>query len=446
MSKETVGVLFIDVYKSTDVKLGEKQADVEETFAAYHAAVDQAFSAYGGNRWHGMGDGAIYVFPDSRLAVGGAIRLLGDLPAFDVDGNKLESSIHVRVGIHKIPASLIQGVPQATRGQRPTGDLDIAGKLEKNCPVGKIAISRDVMADLDNVQQALFRVSAVGPLAGGSAFVLENRNLMPRERALAKGLSPAQSSRLPPMPFRSWDRLCPSEGMGLKQLHEILREPLLVVLGETSDDPGSAVHAAATSDAVGAIEILSATRANTAVTAGIDRWADTADVACGRSMLIVGSGIVNTYAFAINDLVRPVRFSKAESRVMDRVVVETAEGKTLYGPHADPPKDCGFIVLLRSPVNPHAHAVWIAGITGMGTQAAARCALDLVSDADATVRERLGTGNFNPIACVVGATTPSGSSDIADYYRRWRIADYDLVVGIYNQGRAIRKDRGLTTR
>lgn len=446
MSKESVGVLFIDVYKSTDLKRGEKQADVDETFAAYHAAVDQAFGAYGGNRWHDMGDGAIYVFPDSRLAVGGAVRLLGDLPALDWEGNKLESSIHVRIGIHKIPEILIEGVPEAPAGQRPAGDLDIAGKLEKNCPVGKIAISRDVMEDLDNVQRALFRESAIGPLAGGSAFVLENRNLMPRERALAKGLSPAQSSRLPPIPFRSWDKLRPSGDMGLRQLHEVLREPLLVVLGETSDDPGSAVRAAATSDAVGAIEILSATRANMAVTAGIDRWADTADVACDRSLLLVGSGIVNTYAFAFNDLVRPVRFSKAEGRIVDRIVVETAEGKTLYGPHANPPKDCGLIVLFRSPVNPHTHAVWIAGITGMGTQAAARFALDLVSDADATVRERLGSGDFNPIACVVGATTPSGSSDISDYYRRWRIADYVLVVGIDRQGRAIREDHGLTTR
>jgi len=441
MSTSTLAVMFIDVYKSTPLKLNEEQVDVDRTFAAYHAVVEQALAAYGGTRWHDMGDGAIYTFPDSRLAVGGAVRLLGDLPSFDRDGNHLQSSIHVRIGIGKIAASLMQGVPAADRGQRPAGDLDIAGKLEKNCPVGKIAISREVMDDLDNVLQALFREAAVGSLAKSSAFILEHRNAMSREQVLARGLSFAQSSRLPPIPFRTWSRLRPPDAVGLRQLQEILREPLLVVLGETSDDAHSAVRAAATSDAVGVIELLSAIRMNTDVTAGIDRWADTADIACDRSLLLVGSAMVNSYAFAFNDLVRPVRFSKADDRAVDRIVVESANETTLYGSHAANPRDCGFVALFRSPVNPDKHVVWIAGVTGMGTQAAARLAFDLVCDAEDTIRERLGSADFNPIACVVGATTPSGSSDISEYYRRWRVANYAIEVGIDGAGRAIRKNR-----
>ncbi|TAJ97572.1 hypothetical protein EPO44_12290 [bacterium] len=41
------------------------------------------------------------------------------------------------------------------------------------------------------------------------------------------------------------------------------------------------------------------------------------------------------------------------------------------------------------------------------------------------------------LACVVGATTPSGSTDISAYYRRWRIADYVVVLAIDSEGRAI---------
>jgi class 3 adenylate cyclase len=436
MAGGDVAVVVIDIYKSTTIKQGEEQAAVDHTFRAYHAVLDQALGAHQGERWHTMGDGAIYLFPDCRLAVGGAVHLLGDLTAFDSRDNRLRSSIHVRIGVSKAPA-VIKNASEAERGRVAAQGLDIAGQLEKKCPVGKIAISPQVFDDLDNVQRRLFREPTVGPLAGTRAFVLEHRNTMPREQALAEGLSQAQSSALPPIPFRDWDQLRPAADRGLRQMDAILHDPLLVVLGETYDDPDSVVHAAATSDAIGPMEILAAMHANADVIAGIDRWADTADVAGERSLLIVGSGTVNSYAFAFNDLVRPVRFARADGRVVDKIVVQSTQGRVTYGPHAAPPADCGFVALFRSPVNPERHAVWVAGITGMGTQAAARFAFDLISDADATIRKRLGSTDFNPIACVVGATTPSGSTDISGYYRHWRITEYALVVGIDSEGRAL---------
>lgn len=440
MKSDSVGILFIDVYKSTYLKAGEKQADIDATFKAFHDTVDCAFGRFGGARWHSMGDGAIFTFQDSGSAVGAAVRLLGELTRFDSIGNKLSSSLHVRIGIHEGPRAICESVPQNERGKLAVGAIDVAGKLEKNCPVGKIAVSPEVYRKLENVQRALFRQPAVDPQRPGSAFVLEYRNTMPRERALGEGLTDDQLRRLPPTPFRAWEKLQPHPDTSLRALQDILHEPLLVVLGESSIDPSSSVRAAATSDAVGAIEIMATIRASTEVTAGIDRWADTADIACDRSLMVVGSGVVNTYAFAFNDLVRPVHFAKAEGRVFDQILAETCDGRRVYGSHAAPPRDCGFAVILRSPVNPDKHVVWIAGITGMGTQAAARFAWDIVTDPDATLRERLGSRDFSPIACVVAATTPSGSTDISALYRRWRIADYIIVLAIDREGRAIQAD------
>jgi hypothetical protein len=55
---------------------------------------------------------------------------------------------------------------------------------------------------------------------------------------------------------------------------------------------------------------------------------------------------------------------------------------------------------------------------------------DLVRDGPATLRDKMGTSDFQPIACVVGAASPTGNMEVSDYYRRWRIADYVVVAAV----------------
>ena len=141
MQDEPMGLLFIDIYKSTDVKLGEEPCDVSATFSAFHKTVDEAFGASSGQRWHSMGDGAIFTFPNSPSAVRGALRLLAELPAFDKSENRLRSSLHVRIGIYEAPRAAVEGIAPKRRGKTALREFDVAGKLEKNCPVGKIALS-----------------------------------------------------------------------------------------------------------------------------------------------------------------------------------------------------------------------------------------------------------------------------------------------------------------
>lgn len=150
------GMVDIDIYKSTVLKNGKSQNVVTETFSDYHSLVEKTFEMFNGESWHRMGDGGIFRFPTPEDAVNTSLRLLNDLVEFNEKKNQLNLPLFIRIGIHQIGKKDIKDVPKDERGKYAHPALDIAGKLQKNCPIGKIAVSVEVYNRI-GFMQCLFK-------------------------------------------------------------------------------------------------------------------------------------------------------------------------------------------------------------------------------------------------------------------------------------------------
>lgn len=432
------GIVDIDIYKSTILKNGECQNVITATFSNYHSLVETTFKGFNGESWHRMGDGGIFRFPTPENAVNACLRLLNGLVEFNEKKNQLSLPLFARIGIHEIEEKDIIDVPEDERGKYAHPALDIAGKLQKNCPLGKIAISIGVYARI-GVMRNLFRHSTV-ELLGKRFSVLIDRPIMPQEEKLLYGLPEEQKKLMPPIPFLTWDTIAPNKNINLTKLDKFFEQPLLVVLGETSSHPQSPVSSAATSDAVGMMEVMAVLRSNLEVRVGIDEWEDTGDLVSDHNILIIGSGIVNIHAFALNDILYPVHFVKAKGRIFHQIVATLNEEQLYFGPRGIPPRDCGLVIISKSPFNLERTLLWVAGITGMGTQAAARFVWELIRDPKETLRRRIGESMSNPIACILAADVPEGPHEglwESSYYKRWRILDYKILWALDQRGESI---------
>lgn len=429
------GIVDIDVYKSTTLKNGKSQSAITKTFNNYHSLVDKTFEMFNAESWHRMGDGGIFRFPTPVDAVDASLRLLDNLVEFNEKRNRLGLPLFTRIGIHQIEEKDIKFVPKHQRGTYANTALDIAGKLQKKCPIGKIAVSASVYNRI-GVKQRLFRPS-LAELQGKNFFVLIDRPIMPHEQELCYGLPDEQKKLIPPIPFPKWDKIAPSQNLSLVKLGVFFEKPVLVVLGETLSHPKSPISSAATSDAVGMMEVMAAVTANRQLRVGIDAWEDTADLVSDHNILIIGSGIVNVYAFVLNDLLCPVHFVKTKGRVFDQIVATSNKGQLHFGHHGIPPMDCGLVLISKSPFNLEKTLFWVAGITGIGTQAAAKFVWELIRDSKQTLSRNLKDGLSGPIACVIGAYVPQGVWEISSYYKRWRISDYRILWAVDQCGKSV---------
>lgn len=428
------GILDIDVYKSSRLKESQSQDVIEKTFSAYHALVTSTFGRFGATRWSTSGDGAIFIFETPRDAIDASIRLAEDMIQFNQNENKLDSPFFIRIGItvaSKEDCNKFVEVPEEKRTQHPHAVLDEVGHLQKECPIGKIIISKKVYHDITRIRKDIFR-STLLKKEEDEAFVLRRRLVMPQEERLLNGLIHEQKMSLPALPFLSWDEIRPETEQSLAKLNTILREPLIVILGESNPCPNSPISEAATSDAVGILEIIGALPPSSKIIAGLDQWEDTADLAIASNIILIGSGIVNTYSFAFNDLIDPAHFVKNGGRIFDQIITTSTlgtNGVKYFGPHTHTPKDCGLIVICKNPFNLKMNLLWIAGITGMGTQAAAAFVLDLIRRSPQSVlSEKAGEGVIkDPIACIVCPSVTQGTREISEYYQRWRIPDYRIL-------------------
>jgi hypothetical protein len=147
---------------------------------------------------------------------------------------------------------------------------------------------------------------------------------------------------------------------------------------------------------------MAAARSNTRVEVAIDRWPDTADLVADRHIIVVGSGVVNAYAFTINNIMHPLRFLKSDGKIHHQLVAISDNGTMSFGTNAEDERDAGFVLVSKSPFSPTKAAVWVAGTRGTATQAAGLLFKDLVIDARSCVY-RIGIDDHrpHPIGCVV---------------------------------------------
>lgn len=426
MSNE-FGLVDVDIYKSSLVF----DKDISKGF---HDILKKTFKTFEAYEWVPSGDGAKFIFNTTKDAVDACIRLTESLVEFNKSNSKHNNQLlFTRIGIICIDENKRKTLVDVGEGERGrVGDRHISrvAKLQKKCPVGKIAISDRVYNNI-GVRQDLFRPGLVKD-GEDMHFVLTRRSIMPRENELFDGLTHEQKKSLPAIPFPAWPQICPKNNdTNLAKLPDVFnKDGLLVILGETLSDPQGPLSSAATSDAIGILELMSNLN-NKDVVAGIDRWEDTADLAYDRNIILVGSGIVNTYAFVINDMIEPAHFVKTGGRIFDQIVVRSSKNKIKYfGPHTRSPKDCGLVGICCNPFNIDKKLLWIAGITGMGTQAAAKFVLDLSTKASTKdiLKDKAENSNIShPILAIVSPSIPGSPVKISEYYKRWRIQDYRIL-------------------
>lgn len=160
------------------------------------------------------------------------------------------------------------------------------------------------------------------------------------------------------------------------------------------------------------------------VAVGIDEWVDTADLATRRSIFVIGSPAVNLFAYAVNSVLS-AGFEEIDGGPM-RIRLDSPKRQVRFPAmfqHDTPDRHYGLVLFDRSPVSPGHKTLWIAGISGMATQAAARFVRDLVAT-PANALERIRADR--PNAVVVRPKWHAGFR-AEQYQSAWRVSEYEVV-------------------
>jgi hypothetical protein len=393
----------IDIVQSTELAewLGDRS---EQLFDRFHTLIDKIINDHHGNIYTRSGDGSTVLFPnitDGLYASIDILEAIGDLaPAGD------DVALYIRIGLMTTQDRHLIDHSEGSRNRGESKDLFRVAELQKNCPVGRIAISRDVYDQLGG-RQPLFRPANSPILRRLDAFVYTGRQQV-AHRHLLDGMTKLKADTVPPIHTTKWKRLTPDD-FSLLDVKKMFQEPLLVVFGETSRRVDTNHGSAATSDAVTVLEILAKMPPNPKVTAAIDVWEDAADLAGDRNILIVGSGMCNSFSFAINDMIDIVHFEKHAGKIYPEIVAERQAGQLRFGSRALVGRYCGLVVHCLSPFNLHRRLLWVAGVTGRGTQAAMRFVESLALSPEETLATNGIPPRFPLIAAVVTAADEVGN-------------------------------------
>jgi len=406
-------------------KRAARSAAEEDTFRRYHIRIREWVEANGGRVWSTIGDCTIaHGFVTIDEAVAAATTIQRRLTDFNALENRLGTPLLVRIGVAR---GSLPEVPASERGEASISALDEVGHLQKDCPPGRVRISRSVYDSLRFWRQD-FRpaLSTDSKALSEGSMVWVDRMLTPQDLEGMKRLPPRQARSYPPIALTASDlRRLGFEGE-LQDVRKILPSALAVIgetrVGGTGVQPVS--HPAATSDAVGILEVFAALESSGGVAAAIDEWVDTVDLAAQRDLVIVGSPAVNLFAYAVNQVL-PAGFEEPNGGPM-RIRIDCGSDQIRFPAtyrHGTDDKHYGIVVLDRSPINPQRKLLWIAGISGMATQAAARFARDLVAR-PSTVLDTLGA--VRPSAVVVRPRWKAGYGP-EQYQGMWRVSEYEIV-------------------
>jgi hypothetical protein len=393
----------IDIVQSTelDESLGDRSAQLFERF---HTLIDEIITRHHGQIYTRTGDGSTILFPritDGLYASIDILQAIGDLaPASD------DVALYIRIGLMATKDTHLIDYNEKLRNRGESKDLFHVAELQKNCPVGRIAISRDVYDQLGGTR-SLFRPANSPKLRSLDAFVYAGRQQV-AHRHLLEGMTSVKADAVPPIQTTKWERLTPQD-FSLLDVRKMFQAPLLVVFGDTSRRVDTNHGSAATSDAVTLLEIMAKLPQNPEVSAAVDVWEDAADLAGQRNILLVGSGMSNAFSFAINDLIDVVHFEKHAGRVYPEIVAKREADHLRFGSRALVGRYCGLVVHCVSPFNLHRRLLWVAGVTGRGTQAAMRFVESLVLEPEETLKSQGIPPRFPPIAAVVTAVDEAGN-------------------------------------
>jgi hypothetical protein len=400
-----------------------------------------AVGGHGGKICQTSGDTIIANgFPDADEAVLAAVAVQRRLTRFNNESS-LDFSLAVRIGVAS--AEMSNTELRSDCGEPSTDLLNEAGHLEKECPPGGIRISRRVHQALlygrNSFRPALDLNQGDTKALSKDSFVWIERSHLRGQTDIMPNLTDSQRQAYPPVFLTPGYYKRVPYTQGFRDLSTTLANAL-VVLGETRDDRGAnypVSHPATTSDAVGILEALACLAPSSGVIAAIDEWADTLDVAHQLNLVVVGSPTVNLYAHAINATL-PAGFIEGPDRPLQlRVAVDSGDAKRFPEriEHSSSDRNYGLVMTTHSPLNPDKQLLWIAGISGMGTQAAARFVRDLIRQPDNTIEQvereaqRSTNSDESQPANVVIVKPSFGAGFNVNHYIEggWRITGYKIV-------------------
>lgn len=137
--EQSVSFLSLDVVGSTKMKLEADPLAVEFTFTEYHQFVEKIVEKHFGRIHSTAGDGITAAFEHPQNAFNAAKQIQTGLIELNTLRNKIGVPLQLRAGIHSgevltPKAGDVTSVNFATV-------IDIAAHLQKDCPIGGIAIS-----------------------------------------------------------------------------------------------------------------------------------------------------------------------------------------------------------------------------------------------------------------------------------------------------------------
>ncbi|MBL8086505.1 MAG: hypothetical protein JNM85_00360 [Chthonomonas sp.] len=140
-----VCVMVVDAARSSVMKSNADPFEAEWSFREYQVFLDRVAARFLGSVQSTAGDGAIIEFPSSDSAMQAARAIQSEIAIFNAHVNRLKAPFELRIGLH---AGEIQG---ALRQVEFTEVIDIAAHVEAACPLGGIAVTEPVKADLPSV-------------------------------------------------------------------------------------------------------------------------------------------------------------------------------------------------------------------------------------------------------------------------------------------------------
>jgi class 3 adenylate cyclase len=160
-------VMVVDVAGSTRMKAEADPLAVEYSFRAYHDFVAEIARRRGGTVLSTAGDGVVLTFGSCGEALYAAKEIQTKIAKFNGSTNRLPSSFHLRIGIHT-------GQVVAQLQEVPFNELiDIAAHVEKESPVGGIAVTQRVVENLEDERVAALK----DPVDGQNVYVVMNPTL-----------------------------------------------------------------------------------------------------------------------------------------------------------------------------------------------------------------------------------------------------------------------------
>lgn len=138
--------LSLDVVGSTQMKLSADPLAVEFTFNEYHNYVGRIAEKHFGNIHSTAGDGITVAFENPQNAFNAARQIQTGLVEFNAFRNKIDTPLQLRAGIHT--GQVVAPEAGNMTSINFASVIDIAAHLQKESPLGGIAVSDEAGAGM----------------------------------------------------------------------------------------------------------------------------------------------------------------------------------------------------------------------------------------------------------------------------------------------------------